>query len=301
MSKKRFGDLAIAAHHGHALPERDGRPGGIHDHIGAHAAGHPQRHGHRIRLLGVHDHIGAQLAGQVEAGAVLRGARDEDRARPLQAGHLDAKEANGPGAEDGYEIAGADARLFHQGVVGHAEGLGEGRIGQGHARGHVVEDLLADGHIAGESAVLGEAEGAALGADVVLTGAAEAAGAAGVGMGLGGHPVAHGKAAHLGAHLDDHTRELVAQDERRPQLVRYLVVVDVDFAAADAARLDLDEHLVGADGGAGHLADIDAPIFLLVEDDSFHGVAPSGWLRRAAAGPILHGVRSAGNSAPRGI
>ena len=114
------------------------------------------------------------------------------------------------------------------------------------ARGH--QQLLGLGAL--QVAELGAvAEGLAVAAAVVVAAQAGGAGGAG-GVEAAEHAVADGDPLDLVARRQHRADELVADREAR--LDRHPAVVDVEVGAADAARLDADDRVVGgASSGSG--------------------------------------------------
>ena len=97
-------------------------------------------------------------------------------------------------------------------------------------------------------------------AHVRVAGAALEADAAGD-VALGRDVVAGGDVVDVRARLDDRARELVAERERRddPPLRPLVPAEDVQVGAADARRLDLDEHLVRRRFRNRHLVEARGP------------------------------------------
>ena len=85
------------------------------------------------------------------------------------------------------------------------------------------------------------------------------------------------KVAHIAAHAHDFTDELMTHDHRHgDRLLRPRVpFVDVEVSAADAGLVDLDQHIVDADFGLGHVLEPEAA-FGFCFDEGFHGFGQHG-------------------------
>ena len=140
------------------------------------------------------------------------------------------------------------------GVHGDRHGFDHGGVLERHARRQRIQNVLRHGDELGERAVLaivgaGDAEHAAVGAQVHLAAAAGVALAAGD-RGVERDAVADLHAIDGRADFRDDAGRFVAHDDRRNAAAARAVVA-VDVAAADAAGGDADEHVVRADRGRG--------------------------------------------------
>ena len=135
--------------------------------------------------------MGAQFGGDFQAVEVDVGAQHDDVAGTAQPCHQQRHDADGTGSLDHHQVAGLHRRGFlDQGVVGHADRLGQRGVLEGHVVGDVVQDLGAGGDVAGEGAIGQRAVAQAIGAEVVVAGQAVDTLAADRGRGLAGHAVA---------------------------------------------------------------------------------------------------------------
>ena len=183
--------------------------------------------------------VGAHLLRKAEAERVEIGGEDRRGARGL--GDGDREQPNRTAAEHGHRAAGEIllARREH----GVAERLLERRdLGRQLLAVRLPDHRLGHGHVARERAVAVDSEDLGALAEVAVAGAAGRAGAAGD-VALGRHEVADRDIAHVGAHLDDGARELVAQRDGWLDAVSGPTVpeMDVEIRSADARRLHLDD------------------------------------------------------------
>ncbi len=151
--------------------------------------------------------------GDFEALFVTGSAEDDDVAGSRHFGHVNAQDADGAGAEDGHGVAGLDAHLGDDHVVGHADGFGAGGVLEGDRVGNGVEDSLRNGDEFGEGAVDTEAVSLAFPAEAVVVGLAEDAFAAEAGMGFGGDPIAGLPVFYVRTDFFDGPREFVPEDD----------------------------------------------------------------------------------------
>ena len=150
------------------------------------------------------------------------------------------------------------------GVQGDRDRLDERRVLERQLGRQRVEDVLRHGDELGERAVLaivvaGDAEHAAVGAQIHLAAAAGVALAAGD-RGIERHAVADSRAIDVAADFDDSAGRFVAHDDRRNAPAARAVVA-VDVAAADAAGGDADEHVVRAERGPVHRYELELAVF----------------------------------------
>ena len=79
--------------------------------------------GHRILAAVVHDHVGAEVLGRLEPGVGQIDGDDVTGAE--QVSSRDGGEADGPGTDDGHDIAGRDATVEHTDLVGRGQDIGQ--------------------------------------------------------------------------------------------------------------------------------------------------------------------------------
>ena len=209
-------------------------------------------------LLGEVDRLGAERPGEVET---LGDRVDSDH--PLGAAcqrRLDRAQADRAEAEDGGGGARLDAGLGDRVPARSHHVAGEQGDVVGHPRRHMAQGEVRVGHEQQLRLGAGQrAKGRAVAEDppvvalVEVPASAEEALAAGGAVGAE-HAVALADAADAVARGDHGADVLVADHE--PGLDRDPTVVDVQVRAADAARLDADDRLVGAGQlGLGDLVD----------------------------------------------
>ena len=206
------------------------------------------------------DDFAAILLGDREAMGVLREADDGDL-RAALLGHGGAEDADRAGSEDDHAVAGFDAGVLHDGVIGDAAGFGEAGLFEGEGVGYCVQDALRDADILGHRAVDAVAEALAGRVEVVEPAAGHRVVRRDDRGGLADHAVAFLPAFDLLAQLDDAAGELVAEDDRvvdRPGMVGGPLV---EVAAADADVGDFEQDVFFTDDGSGDLADIDGALF----------------------------------------
>ena len=226
-------------------------------------------------LVDVDDVVRAERPRELEAEGHVVGR--EQPSCPERAGDRDGEEPDRPAPEHGD---GATRELLRaRGEDGVPERLLEAGDLRRKLRAVVLpDDGRRNGDEVGEPAVAVDAEDLRPLAHVRPAGPAVEAGSAGD-VALGGHVVALRDVAHLAARRDDRPAELVPERQRRVHaLGRPLVpAVDVEIRAADARRLDPDEHLVRLRCG-----DRD-----LVEDESGLGLALANGSHRLHGALIL--------------
>jgi len=156
-------------------------------------------------------------------------------------------------------------------VQGDGEGFGHGGVGERDAVGQAIEDAGWNRDILGKSTVLavfgaGDAEDAAVGAEIDEVGGAEGAIAARY-CGIEGCAIADSPAGDIGAEAGDSTGGFVAHDDRGESPAGGAVCT-VDVRAANAAGTDTYEHLARAWGGVGDVGVVEAAGGF--EDEGFH-------------------------------
>ena len=241
-------DHHAGAHAGRLDRLREDAADGIDDHVGAG--------GHQLGALG-----GPLVGG--EHGVRPHGPRDR---RPLRA-RLDRHDLRRTGCpKDGDEQAADRAGPEHDGrltrpdagavgAVHHArQGLDERRqLGRNGVRDR-VDAVGRGGHEAGQRPVAMDPESHDVGAVRRTSGAAGVAPPA-LGVRVDDDAGADRGIADGRARGPDPADELVADDDRRRGRVTRRHVDDLDVRAAHAARLDLDEDLVGPGRRVGNVPD----------------------------------------------
>ena len=96
------------------------------------------------------------------------------------------------------------------------------------------------------------------------------------------------ESVHLGALVDDHADDLVAEHQRQSRLSQ-IAVHDVQVGAADAAGAYLEQDLIGTGCWPRHFGQPQG-LALSVEKHGFHGFLLSGccWLRSRWRGGVGH-------------
>ncbi len=196
----------------------------------------------------------------LETVRVLRQADDGDlgAAEPR---HRRAEDADGAGAEHDDAVAGLDARVLHDRIVGDAAGLGEAGLLERQLVGHVVQDARGHADVFGHGAIHAVAEALAGGVEIVEAAPGHRVVRRDDGGGLADDAVAFLPALHLLADFDDAPAELVAEHDRvihRPGVIGGPLV---QVAAADADVGDFEQDILRADGGLFDLADFDGVFF----------------------------------------
>ena len=179
------------------------------------------------------DDFAAILLRDRETMGVLREADDGDFGTALL-GHRRAEDADRAGPEDDHAVAGFDAGVLHDGVIGDAAWFGEAGLFEGEGVGHRVQDALRDADVLGHRAVDAVTEALAGRVEVVEPAAAHRVVGRDDRGGLAHHAVAFLPAFDLLAQLDDASGEFVTEDDRvvdRPGVVGRPLV---EVAAADA-------------------------------------------------------------------
>src|SRR2546421_4061762 len=246
---------------GHGVIQRLRRVGrGVHDDLGAatHRVAHARHH---VVLLDVDRGVGPQLTREGELLRVAAEARDDDLLRAGGARGDDATEAALAGTQDHHAVARPRAgnragprepgreRVEHHRDAGRQRRvhlLHHGVRRQVHALGVAAPEVrrLADVGIAIGAAALGTRARLPAPARLALSAAVARA---------HGHPIAlaHAPArARAAADLFDDAQRLVPRDHRIWRVVlvlRLRTFVLFVVAAADAARLDTQQRVVGAD------------------------------------------------------
>ena len=269
-------DVAAVAHDAERVLDRLQGAGHLEDDTHAHSLvllSEPG--GDVLDLANVDDRIRAEPARQVEAiGDVVRCEQPSGPERPRDG---DREEPDRPAAEDrdrtSCEIL---RRRCEDGV---AERLLEARDVRGQLRAVVLPDhRRRDRCEVGEAPVAIDAENLRVLAHVRLPGAAVKAHAAGD-VALRRHVVALRHSMHALPHSDDGAAQLVAQRQGGiDALGRPLIpALDMEIGAADARRLDADEHLVCCRCGNGEL----------VQDEPLLGIPLPYGAHRLHGGTIL--------------
>ena len=225
-------------------------------------------HGLADGLVGDVDHPARAHPGG-EAEAVVVDVGDHHEAGAHMAADGGGHDADGPGPGNQHVLA--DQVEGQRRVGGVAQGIEDG--------GDVVADVVGQGkgvdrrdrQVLGEAARPVDPDAHGVAAQMPAPGPAVAAMAAGH-VALAGDPLADLEAGDFHAEIGDGADELVAHGHghRNGALRPVVPVVDVNIGAADRGLSDLDQHVVMADRGLGHLLHPDAG-FRLGLDQGFHG------------------------------
>lgn len=191
---------------------------------------------------------GADLMRRRALGRMTGKERDLGPGIPRQ---LRGQKTDDPTAKDEDPLAG-DRRAKVQPVQRAGQRFGEGGVVRMQVRDH-NSTVCGDRGPLGKSAVAVDADGNVPGAEVHPTAQALVAGSASD-VRIAGDAGAEGQGDALSP-TDDLAREFVAQGDRRG--AGKLALVKVPVSAADACRLDLDQHLAGTGGGVGDLCQFD--------------------------------------------
>ena len=163
------------------------------------------------------------------------------------AGDQQGHDADGAWPLDHHQISGLHCRLFHQGIVGYADWLGERGVFIGHVLRHPVQDRRAGFHIASHRTVGQRAVAQTVGTEIVVAAQAVDANRADLRGGLHRHAVSYPPIGDVVAHIDNDTGKFVAQHERQPHLPGLLIAPHMHIRAAHAGGLDLHQHLLRPD------------------------------------------------------
>ncbi len=179
------------------------------------------------------------------------------------------QEPDRPRPEHDHEVAGHDpGPLVH--VVDHVgRRLDHGGRVEIQAVGNAVQQLLRHDAQPGHRAVDSPAGAAFVGADLHVARAAEITLAAVPRVRLAHHALADAEVLAVRPQFDNRARILVPQDHRWP--VGKPIVFDVDVGAADAAGVDLDQHLAGSGPRLGHVHQAEIADTFGGLDQGFHG------------------------------
>ena len=239
---------------GEAVVHGGGEAGAIDADIRAAAGGQLHDLGDDVLILGV-DGGSAQLGGLFEA--LVDDIAHDDLSRAVGPGGQQGDQADAARAHDDHGLAQLHAALI-AGVEADGQGLHQRALGEG----HVVRNLEGEGggmgDILAEHAVIGRGgpEAHVL-AEVVVAAQALLALHAGH-AGLHADAVAGLEVLDVRAHLADHARGLMAEDEGE----LHLEIADgagaivVQVRAANAHGLNLDQHIIRANRGHRSLANL---------------------------------------------
>ncbi len=204
----------LAAAHAFDDDVRAGALGGVSDYL------------FEVVLFGVHNGGGAEALGRGPLVGVDLG--DDGDGCALEEGELEEDEPDSAGPYEEDDIPALNARPVDA-VEAAGDRFGHGRHVEGHVGGHFVALSSGQEAVCGEAAVLGDADGGEVSAEVHEAATTGATGAA-IHVGVDGDAVAGAEEGNAGADLFHNAGEFVARDER--EAGGELTPVDVGVGAA---------------------------------------------------------------------
>lgn len=163
-----------------------------------------------VVLFGVHNGGGAEAFGHGSLVGVDLGNDGDGCA--LEKGELEEDEPDGAGPHEKDDIPALNARPVDA-VEAAGDRFGHGRDVEGHVGGHFVALSGGQEAVCGEAAVLGDADGGEVSAEVHEAATTGATGAA-ADVGVDGDAVAGAEEGNAGTDVFHNAGELVARDER---------------------------------------------------------------------------------------